>query len=127
MNVKLSNVGFFGSHDSWSIPDVHSSRGLKAIVAIQTTGTSAITDARPINRYRPAPRNTLDRSMPSPLSLWTQYYSHDLQPRDKSNLRRRRVTDDASVVSISQRSGRHLVDNYWEGRSLGVDLLLHLL
>src|ERR1700722_19939097 len=90
MNVKLSSVGFFGSQESWSIPDVHSSRGLKAIVAIQTTGTSAITDARPINRYRPAPRNTLDRSMPSPLSLWTQYYSHDLQPRDKSNLRQRR-------------------------------------
>jgi hypothetical protein len=50
MNKKLSSVGFFGIQDNWSIPDVHSSRGLKAIVAIQTTGISAITEAKPTNR-----------------------------------------------------------------------------
>src|ERR1700720_4101780 len=63
MKVKLSNVGFFGNQDSWSIPEVHSSRGLKAIVVIQRTGSSAMTDAKPTKRYRPAPRKTLDRFM----------------------------------------------------------------
>src|ERR1700733_12303095 len=110
MNVKLSNVGFFGSQDSWSIPDVHSSRGLKAIVAIQTTGTSAITDARPIKRYRPAPRDTLDRSMPIPLSLRTQNYSHDMRPRISPNLKvapASSLAGDTCRFDLSAPSARH--------------------
>src|SRR4029077_9273695 len=63
MKIKLSNVGSFGSQDNWSMPEVHSSRGLKAIVAIQKTGTIAMSDAKPTKRYRPAPRKTLDRFM----------------------------------------------------------------
>jgi hypothetical protein len=63
MKIKLSKVGFFGSQDNCSIPEVHSSRGLKAIVPIQKTGIIAMTEAKPTKRYRPAPRNTLDRFM----------------------------------------------------------------